>query len=797
MAGRPLKGTPWQRGSSWVVTLPPQRGSRRRVDTTFRGRRDAERWSAAAIAALMADQPLPDPAPFRLVVTTRRRVATSFADVANDWFAEHYEGNRPDVPSPKRCESVRQRLDKHVIPFFAARTDHVKDVSRDMVRDWLDAMAGEVVAEAPDESLPVGHFTIAQVAKMTGLSVPTIRRHVHDGSFPGAYRSLAGRGPQGTWYIPADDVAASGLSAGRPKGSTSSALSTSTAGECLYFLRGILDHARSQQLMDHDPTLGLKVRTPVRGAKRHTKPQLNEPCLFTVSECASVADLLHLNHRLVFWLMRGAGLRVSEAFGLRLCDLTMSEGHYVANVHRQSGKVSKARTDEGVVKVTALERTKTTASVRRLPLSKPLTEFISLYIEAVHADSALTAPLVRTKGGAGYSAFLQALKSAYRQCGLGYEDVGFKAATHHLRKCFATDVGFSNMPEPLRSRYLGHNLRGFGGGAEVTARVYTLQVPAVSALLPIADAHGALIEAEVGSLLRPADLSTLLPRKLFKNDDEVHAAASRVLEEAGLLVDLVKDGHELVSVAEAAELLDLTPGRVRALVAEKALVGVATAVGARQPRTMVTLDSIDAHRNTPRTPVDPQTRRPTPDALQTQEVCALLGVNWQQLQRLVKRLGIESTTLDGTPGVFFTAEEAKRLAAQHAAELAMRDAVASLTEVSTELRVTLRTAGKLARLGALEVDDAATKLFGRTMVTRESLAAEAARRTRRKKREPSSVPEGFIPIEEAMVRLGKTRLEVLALSHEGVRVHRSKDYRFYACLADIKCIKAAAKQKGE
>src|SRR5487761_2329486 len=138
MAGRPLKGSLWQRGRKWVVTLPLEQGSRLRVTTSFASKQDAERWRTAAIAAVSEGLPLPDAAPFRSAASPRRMDLSTLADVAMDWYRENYENPVQDLPSPKRCERVRHDLTHHLIPYFAARTDKVSDITRDMVREWLD-----------------------------------------------------------------------------------------------------------------------------------------------------------------------------------------------------------------------------------------------------------------------------------------------------------------------------------------------------------------------------------------------------------------------------------------------------------------------------------------------------------------------------------------------------------------------------------------------------------------------------------------------------------------------------------
>jgi hypothetical protein len=70
------------------------------------------------------------------------------------------------------------------------------------------------------------------------------------------------------------------------------------------------------------------------------------------------------------------------------------------------------------------------------------------------------------------------------------------------------------------------------------------------------------------------------------------------------------------------------------------------------------------------------------------------------------------------------------------------------------------------------------------MVTRESVEFEVSRRKQRR-RKATPPPEGCIPIEEVMTRLGMTRVGVLALSSSAVRLIRTPDYRFYVDEASL------------
>ena len=69
------------------------------------------------------------------------------------------------------------------------------------------------------------------------------------------------------------------------------------------------------------------------------------------------------------------------------------------------------------------------------------------------------------------------------------------------------------------------------------------------------------------------------------------------------------------------------------------------------------------------------------------------------------------------------------------------------------------------------------------MVTPESLERLVERR--RANRKSVAAPEGSVPPEVAMARLGAGRLEMLALGQQGLVIKRTPDYRFHVDLASL------------
>ena len=772
MAGRPRTGSVWQRGEKWVVTLTPDRGSRRRVTASFNTKDEAQRWRAASISALDDGLPLPAANNFRLVPTPKGPELSTFAEVAAEWYHQNFEVLSDDLPSPKHCDRVRHDLACYILPYFAARTNRVDEVTSAMVRAWLDHLSGRFLPGTvlTVETVPNGHFTISQIATMTGLSVPTIRRRLRSGEFPRAYRANTGRGVQGTWFIPATDVKKAGLSMNSSKTTTPTILAKNTASGCLKILRDVLEHARGLRLMDHDPTEGLRARTPVNGASSHKKAPTAEARLFDLEESIEVAGHLNIHHKVVFWLIRAAGLRSGEAFGTRLDDLTYEDGRYVLHVRRQGGKrLYERRADGSITPVSSVNRTKGVSGTRILPLSRPLSALLRVYIDAYHSESVPETPLVVTTPFNGYSYFRGALKDAYRRTGLDIADVGFAASTHHLRKCFSTELAFSGVSEPLRSQYLGHKLRGFGGGADVTARVYTLSVQKVSALLPVAEAHESRIAAEIGSLMAPAPASSLLPPVALEGT-EADVRVCEVLEQAGLIAQPLSEESSTVTVTEAMEILGMSRSTVRRLIVDGTLESRTVNGPTGVPAVAITLKSLEEFR-------DIEFKSREAGMLGLSEVCVLADVWPAKVLKIAELLDITPVKAERSGTVWFSADDAARIVQrqEHATELL--ESAMSLSRMAKLLRINYQTASRLVANGLLEVDAPATEALGCVMVTRASVDRELERRRRR--RVTATIPPGFVHIAEVQERLGLTRFEVLALSHQGVEIHRTKDYQFY------------------
>ena len=150
------------------------------------------------------------------------------------------------------------------------------------------------------------------MARLSGMSLPTVRRRWRDGELPGAYRN-----PKGHIRVPH-----AALDAVRNKRHTPTGLSQRYVADALWVLRRVLGFARANGLAQagFDPTESLDAPTPDPAAARTRRPT-RQPRPLTLPECARIAAHLQPVHQIVFWLQRIMGLRISEAFGVLLGDV--------------------------------------------------------------------------------------------------------------------------------------------------------------------------------------------------------------------------------------------------------------------------------------------------------------------------------------------------------------------------------------------------------------------------------------------------------------------------------------------
>jgi predicted DNA-binding transcriptional regulator AlpA len=402
--GRPLTAPIKQIGKGFQVSVPVARGSKSRITHTFPTEDEAARWREAAISALTANRPVPEPAHFTSVGAKTRRGPTSarFSDVAWAFFEDEYAKNfNRSAETVEKAETI---IRLWLVPYFDRAVAGVGEIKRLDVREFILVASGIEPFEEPAASsrpIPANRkaewLSPAEVAEVSGLSKSEIGRRVRAGEFPNAVQPTTGPF-RGRWRIPAADLAAANLPVRsgpvRPgrieKGIGSGGASVRYQREMLQLLRFMLTWAADHGLTSGDPTYGVAARKPPP-ANALRRPDIQPPRPFTLKECLKVGEELHVHHYLVLLLQRVMGLRVSEVFGLTLADILdvsiAGDDRVILRIQAQGGRVFKDRGEDGAtVRSTRRESTKTNAGIRHPVVPRQLTGVLRAYIEAFHTD---------------------------------------------------------------------------------------------------------------------------------------------------------------------------------------------------------------------------------------------------------------------------------------------------------------------------------------------------------------------------------------------------------------------------
>lgn len=339
-----------------------------------------------------------------------------------------------------------------------------------------------------------------------------------------------------------------------------------TAGGFLWILKEVIVHARALDIdvpeYASDGKRSLAAMHPL--GRRRRQPQL-----LTLDETPRFAGCLHWIHQLGFWIMRLAGLRISEAYGLYvesfICDV---DGDGFLRVKDQGGRGFLVVNVDGDFELTPVkEGGKTDAAYRLIALPRLLTEMIQFVIEIFHTDDdgivdmkARLIPAIRSEGG-GQAGFRSALKKAALEIGAaeGAEDLEDFLVPHDLRKSYSSDLAWdSDVTGLLARRSLGHR-----AGSDVFDLVYTLDPRLKGSLLPVAKALDEKLDLEgIATLMVATSL-----RPLFGGVHSKHRIARLDVELAGIGWQVAED-IEGISVPEAAVLLGYTEKHTRRLMGE-------------------------------------------------------------------------------------------------------------------------------------------------------------------------------------------------------------------------------------
>ena len=772
MAGRPLSAPLHEnRNGTCTVRITDENG--KRVSENFPNREVAERWRAAALAARNAGLPLPDAEPYRVAANRRTPevLLDGFADVAWAWWQKFYPS---DSTNPERVDDVEAHIRRHLIPFFGPRVDHIGDITYEDCEDFVIHMSGKRAKRTPAQTIVAQEreLTLAEAATWCGKSKSGVRKAWSLGRFPSAYLDTT-RDVTGVVRIPIGDLLKAGYVPNESAVEVPYGYSAKQVNALLGDLRQMFKFAMSKKLMDSDPSLGIEAKDPALGS-RSNRPRVNPDTpvfIFDLATSKRIASGLHIHHQMAFWMMRCAGLRISEAFGITLGDIYRDDGEMTLRIWRQGGKSFKVVDEDGSKKKVRSKNTvKTPSSNRVLPIARQLAELINLYIEAFHdGETDLSTPLLRTAGGGGQSGYRNALEIATSNAKCGTEDVGFRATPHTYRKFFATDL--DDISPRARSVYMGHKIQNLEGGAAITESTYTLRKKGVRQVLVVAETMTALIETSIVTLVEPAPAGRLLPASACPNSDE-RDHALEVLDTAGCIGVISVAGEEVIDIAQASELLCRSERTVVQLARNGLLVRRRVTGAGRSSFFGVTMTSVKELMATAQ------------QSWSRKSICAEFNLAYNQVDYLIKTLGIAAFETPASRGSRYLDSEVDKIRQYLSDRDEVSENAASLDEARKVLACSPATARRLLSMGRLERDDVASTVVGLDLVTRSSLERLMVERSKQRML-PVAPPPGFISIREAQKRAGLKRVKVLELKSEGVIIHRAADYQFHVDEASL------------
>lgn len=477
---------------------------------------------------------------------------------------------------------------------------------------------------------------------------------------------------------------------------------TTSVTNYLWLLTAILDYARGLGNDVPRYTAGVRALKPAGKTKRR-------PVFISIERTVAVARGLHVIHQVALWLLRIAGLRISEAYGLRVASFIVDEdgAGYLA-VEAQGGKTFLVRDDDGRVhRVRHKEEGKTAAAYRLVALAPQLTELLQVVVAAFHTRPdgtidmrARLIPGIRAEDG-GQEGFRSALAKAAAVTGAPDDPDAYSVIPHALRKGFATDLGWDEEVSDLLAR----RLMGHVAGSDVFSLVYCLDTRLRQHLAAGARAMAERIEeAGADSLM----VRTMLrPCYGIQVDAERLARADAVLEEAGW--QMRRDGG-LVDVAEAAAILGRAESTTRRLMGKWI-----PAVKGERGEWLASLDEVLAFR----------ARFGGFELLC--DVADRAGLEYIQAYQMMGRLGIHPPK-DAHSGMLLLSDKDARRIVEEVERLAvLRARAMPVTEAAAELGVAVSTARLYIKRGLL-VEEEETDPRGTSYVKRASVEEEKAAR---------------------------------------------------------------------
>lgn len=585
---------------------------------------------------------------------------------------------------PERASKVADTLRLHINPFFTTRIRRPDELTRDVVKQFLLCLTGSRDAR----------FTIAAAAAFAGRPERSIRRLVERGDL-----AVAGTDATGRRLVRLGDLEAA---LGVPR--LRAAYARSTVTDIFASFGQIEKFLAAEGVIDRVVSAGLTIPRIDDAALR--RPRREEVDCVPMSEVAVVASQLHIVHQLVLWLLRICGLRISEAYGIRVGDILdfgAEDRHGVIAIERQGGRAFLVYDEHGdVVRAPDKDSLKTEGSVRVIVVPRSLMTLIRLVVDVFHTDpvtgrvdlDARLVPGLQNPHAGGQAGFRSALTKAI---GDAAHDgaVESRFVPHDMRAALITDVSATDVDELIRRRYVGHL-----PGSDVHAG-YIRRHRDLSPFEAVADHVELSITTTVLSLLTP---TSKFPQ--FGRNHPIRARVEDVrcqLIEAGALIETLDANREepLLDAADVALELGCHESHARRLMRRGVLP--ADDRGGQRRVAYSDLEAFQAAKL-------PNLR----------DVADRNGVDYHRLYRLVDQLGIELERDPVTDDFAIDAAAETALLAEVRRVDALRSRACTVADAARRLRKAHSTVRLLLRRGELDVDPE-TDASGARYITNDSI----------------------------------------------------------------------------
>ncbi len=557
----------------------------KRTTRDFPSAEQAEQWRAAALIARAEGRDLPDADLFRAPppeADTTRPIDRIF----DRWLAESY--TEQGGTTAGRATAVRRSWTRHVQPWLTAfGLVSGDEVTREHVRALLAALAGRPHALLKDlEQPPAAEITdvvvtITQAEMEHGFPRSTVRRWLKKETLPGAAKD-----PAGVWRIPLAEL-------------HQSRADSRTSGTWPYpraYADGVIQEVwrTLKAVLEYGATLGVDAWTlrfdpnkvPV---PRTTQVKRPKPRMLTIAEVVQLARHLHPIHQLALWLMMLLGLRISEVFGLYLRDLHVEQGHLFIMVRRMGGQRFEVYDADGNVEsVCEVERLKSAASLRIIPVPAHLVDLITVARSIFHRGDRDQRLIPLLNGGGGQAAFRDALQRAGEITGIDLTSLVTRddpesgqrmPHPHDARKAYASLLRLAGVDGHTRKLLLGH-----APDDDIHERVYLVEDPDMRERIEAVDALQRMLAQELpDGLTIPTTKSCTTAAQGFTGERRLEIDAQ--LDAVGWVVRPTDDdGARLLFSDDIAALADKAPGTVRRWLRDKHIRSVEVVIDGKVRR---------------------------------------------------------------------------------------------------------------------------------------------------------------------------------------------------------------------